>query len=168
MICVEVWKILQWRLKHHIVVRIRHIPGRFNVLADRLSRMNKVINTEWALDQSIANSIFQMFNYPNVDLFATCFNHKLAIYVSPVPDNQAFAIDAFSMNWNNLHAYTFPPTILIPSVLNKICQSQCTIVFIAPLWPQPPWFSEVLQLLVSTSKSPSTRPSCLGVIKQSI
>ena len=61
-LCVEVWKILQWCLKHHIVVRIRHIPSRFNVLADRLSRMNKVIKTEWALDQSIGNSIFQMFN----------------------------------------------------------------------------------------------------------
>ena len=43
--------------KQHIVVRIQHIPGRFNVLADRLSRMNKVIKTEWALDQSIAISI---------------------------------------------------------------------------------------------------------------
>ena len=28
-------------------------------------------------------------------------------------------------------------------------RSQCRIVLIAPLWPQHPWFSEVLQLLVS-------------------
>ena len=53
------------------------------------------------------------------------------------------------MDWNYLHAYAFPPTILIPSVLAKIRQSQCRIVLIAPLWPQRPWFSEVLQLLVS-------------------
>ena len=37
-LCTEVWKILQWCLKHHIVIRIRHIPGKFNILADRLSR----------------------------------------------------------------------------------------------------------------------------------
>ena len=92
-LCVEVWKILHWCLKHHIVIRIRHIPGKFNVLADRLSRIDKIIKTEWALDQSIANSIFQMFNYPNLDLFVTGFNHKLPHYVSPVLDNQAFAID---------------------------------------------------------------------------
>ena len=49
-LCVQVWKILQWCLKHHIVVRIRHIPGKFSVLADRLSRMDKVVKTEWALD----------------------------------------------------------------------------------------------------------------------
>ena len=90
-----------------------------------------------------------MFNYPNLDLFLTCFNHKLPLYVSPVLDNQAFVEDAFSMNWNHLHAYPFPPTIMIPSVLNKIRQSQCRIVLIAPLWLQQTWFSEVLHLLVS-------------------
>ena len=67
-ICLEVWKILQWCLKHHIVIRICHVPGKFNVLADRLSRINKVVTTEWALDQSIANSIFQMFSFPSLDL----------------------------------------------------------------------------------------------------
>ena len=88
---------------------------------------------------------FPMFSYPNLDLFAIRFSHKLP----PVLDNQAFAIDSFSMNWNHLHAYVFPPTILIPSVLNKVSQSQCRIVLIAPLRPQRTWFSEVLQLLVS-------------------
>ena len=36
----------------------------------------------------------------------------------------------------------------ISSVLTKICQFWCRIVLIAPVWPQRPWFSEVLQLLV--------------------
>ena len=85
----------------------------------------------------------------NLDLFATHFNHKLPLYVSPDLDNQTFAIDAFSMNWSHHHAYAFPPTILIPTVLNKISQSQCRIVLIAPLWPQRTWLSEVLKLLVS-------------------
>ena len=126
---------------------ISHILGKFNVLADRLSRIDKY-SKPLALDQSIANSIFQMFKYPNLDLFATRFSHKLPLYVSPVLDNQAFAIDTYSMTWNNIHAYALPPTILIPFVLNKIRQSQCRIVLIAP-WLQQTWFSEVLQLLVS-------------------
>ena len=50
---------------------------------------------------------------------------------------------------NELHAYAFPPTILIPSILAKICQSRCIIVLIGPLWPQQLWILEVLQLLVS-------------------
>ena len=118
---VEVWEILHWCMEHDVTIRVRHMPGKFSILADRLSRMDRPLKTEWALDQSIANSIFQMLNYPNVDLFATQFNHKLPLYVSPVPDNHALVIDALSMNRNLLHAYAFPPTVLIPSVLAKIC-----------------------------------------------
>ena len=169
-LCVQVWKILQWHLKHHIVVRICHIPGIFNVWADRLSRIDKIVKTEWALDQSIANSIFQMFNYPNLDLFARCFSHKLPLYVSPVLDNQAFAVDAFSMNWNSLHAHAFPPTILIPSVLNKIRQSQCRIVLIAHLWLQQTCFSEVLHLhvLVSAPVLSSTLSKSINTSKRKV
>ena len=121
-LCIEVWETLHWCLEHDVVIRVSHIPGKFNILADRLSRLDRPIETEW--DQSIANSVFQMLNYPNVDLFATRFNHKLPLYVSPVPDSHALAIDAFSMNWDLLHAHACPPFILIPAVLAKICQSQ--------------------------------------------
>ena len=148
-LCVEVWKILNWCLEQDIVIRVRHIPGKFNILADRLSRLDKPIKTEWALDQTVANSVFQMLNFPNVDLFATRFNHRLPLYVSPVQDYKALAIDALSMDWNHLHAYAFPPFILIPAVLEKIRQHQCRIVLIAPFWPQQQWFSELLLLLVS-------------------
>ena len=148
-LCVEVWKILNWCLEQDIVIRVRHIPGKFNILADRLSRLDKPIKTEWALDQTVANSVFQMLNFPNVDLFATRFNHRLPLYVSPVQDYKALAIDALSMDWNHLHANAFPPFILIPAVLEKIRQHQCRIVLIAPFWPQQQWFSELLLLLVS-------------------
>ena len=188
-LCVEVWKILNWCLEQDIVIRVRHIPGKFNILADRLSRLDKPIKTEWSLDQTVVNSVFQMLNFPNVDLFATRFNHRLPLYVSPVQDYKALAIDALSMDWNHLHAYAFPPFILIPAVLEKIRQHQCRIVLIAPFWPQQQWFSELLLLLVSApirlpliprlltqSKGrfvhqnlpPNSRPSRLGVIKQSI
>ena len=120
-LCVEVWKIHHWCLKHQIIVRVCHIPGKFNDLADRLSRTDKIVKTEWALDQSIANSIFQMFNYPSLDLFATRFNHKLPLYVSPVLDNQAFAIRRI------IHELELSPCLHIssnnndsPSVLDKI------------------------------------------------
>ena len=148
-LCVEVWKILNWCLEHDIVIRVCHIPGKFNILADRLSRFGKPIKTQWALGQTVANSVFQMLNFPNVDLFATRFNHKLPLYVSPVQDNKTLAIDALSMDWNHLHAYAFPPFILIPAVLEKIRQHQCRIVLTAPFWSQQQWFSELLLLLVS-------------------
>ena len=155
-LCVEVWRILNWCLEHDIVIRVRHIPGKFNILADRLSRLDKPIKTEWTLDQTVANSVFQLLNFPNVDLFAKRFNHKLPLYVSPVQDNKALVIDALSMDWNHLHAYVFPPFILIPAVLEKIQQHQCRIVLTAPFWPQQQWFSELLLL--------ESAPICLPLI----
>ena len=46
------------------------------------------------------------------------------IYLS-IPDNQAFGIDTLSIKWNNLHAYTFPLTIMISSFsLNPLISVQ--------------------------------------------
>ena len=40
-LCVEVWEILHRCLEHDIVIKVCHIPGRFNILADRLSRLDR-------------------------------------------------------------------------------------------------------------------------------
>ena len=158
---VQVWKILLWCLKHQIVIRICHIPGRFNVLADKLSRIDKVVKTEWALDQSIANSIFQMFSYPSLDLFATRFNHKLPLYVSPVLDNQAFAIDAFSMNWNHIHAYAFSP-----NNTDSFCPEQDSPISVQNSSDSPSLAttSLVLRGPITTCLSSSSSSSCSKLI----
>ena len=43
-----------------------------------------------------------------VDLFATRYNRKLDLFVSPVPDPLALDADALSISWENLWAYAFP------------------------------------------------------------
>ena len=47
-----------------------------------------------------------------MDLFATRLNTKLPLYVSPIPDPQAWAVDALNIPWENLVAYAYPPTIV--------------------------------------------------------
>ena len=42
---------------------------------------------------------------PHVDLFATYLNHKVPLYVSPVPDQNAWDIDAPNISWSGLTAY---------------------------------------------------------------
>ena len=115
-------KPLTWCLQRRITLSVRHIPGRFNILADRLSRMLKPILTEWSLNQRIANQVVLMTGYPNIDLFASRLNNRLSKYLSPIPDNRVLAIDALSLNWDRIHVYTFPPLHIIPAVLNKIRQ----------------------------------------------
>ena len=48
-LCIEVWKVLNWCLEHDNGVRVRHTSGKFNILADRLSRLDKPIkqNRHW-------------------------------------------------------------------------------------------------------------------------
>ena len=161
----EVWNILNLCLAHNIQLLAKHIPGRFNTLADRMSRIDKPISREWSLDQEIANKIFQIMDFPSIDLFATRLNHRLPLYVSPIPDQKALSIDALSMDWNRIHAYAFPPFHLIPAVINKIRLSQCKIVLIAPLWPDRPWFPELLGLLVSPPVSLPVIPNLLAQLK---
>ena len=47
--CALLWRLLSWCHPRGIVLRARHIPGRLNVIADKLSRHKQVIQTEWSL-----------------------------------------------------------------------------------------------------------------------
>ena len=115
---------------------------------------------------------------PHVDLFATRLNHKVPLYVSPVPDQNTWDIDALNINWSGLSAYACPPTALLHRVIQKIRQSSCLIIVIAPGWPGTPWLWEIpLHLPVSTTllkqshnyvfhsnpQHPNLHAWCLGV-----
>lgn len=130
-----------------VTLLAKHIPGRLNVLADGLSRQNQTLPSEWTLQQEVANTIFSVFGHPMVDLFATRLNHRLPLYVSPVLDPGAWAVDALSLDWSHLLAYAFPPFLLIPQVLRKVRESPCQVLLLAPWWPQRSWFSDLLELL---------------------
>ena len=111
-LCLEVWEILNLCFQNKIQLLVKHIQGIFNTLADRLSKVNKPISTEWCLNQEVANAIFHKTQFPNIDLFATRLNHRFPLYVSPIPDQKALSIDALSMNRNCINAYAFPHFIL--------------------------------------------------------
>ena len=96
--CVLLWKIMTWCHDYHITLKARHIPGCLNAMADLLSRSNQVQSTEWSLHPQVFKQICQKWFTPHVDLFATRMNHKLPMYVSPVPDPNAWDIDAMNIN----------------------------------------------------------------------
>ena len=117
-------------------------------------------------------------DFSSIDLFATRLNHRLPLYVSPIPDQKALSIDALSMDWNRIHAYAFPPFHLIPAVKDSIdstSMAQQTMVSRAPK-----------SVAVTTGISASNYPTCsakrqdsaskrgpstasrLGIVKQSL
>ena len=162
--CALLWKIMTWFHHYHITLKARHIPGCLNVMADLLSRSNQVQSTEWSLHPQVFKQICQKWFTPHVDLFATHLNHKLPLYVSPVPDPKAWDIDALNINWTNLTAYAYPPTALLHKVIQKIKQCHCLIIVIAPGWPGMPWFWDLVQL---STEIPLQLPVSTTLLKQS-
>ena len=110
-LCALLWRLLCWCSLNQIVLKARHIPGRLNVIADKLSRQRQVIQTEWSLHQETFDLLCQTWHYPRVDMFATRYNCKLVQFVSPIPDPKAWSVDALTLSWEDLDMYLFPPSV---------------------------------------------------------
>jgi hypothetical protein len=70
------------------------------------------------------------------DLFATSLNYNLETFVSPIPDQKAWAVDAMIISWKGMFNYIFPPFRLLHRILHKIRQDGCKTILIAPAWPR--------------------------------
>jgi len=54
--------------KNNILLLVRHVPGKLNVLADTLSRAHKPVLTEWTHSLPVFNSICLVLDRPHEDL----------------------------------------------------------------------------------------------------
>ena len=124
-----------------------HLAGKLNTLADQLIRSTRPVATEWALNSHVFRAITQKWGEPGIDIFTTRLNRHLLIYISPCPGPQAFDTDALSMDWDILpFPYLFPPSPILPVVLQKVKQSGNTFLVIAPLWPHQSWYPNLISL----------------------
>ena len=163
-LCALLWRILSWCTRQQVTLRARHIPGRLNVIADKLSRLGQTIQTEWSLHPEVFQAVCSRWHQPQVDLFATRFNNKLPQFVSPVPDPQAWAVDALSLFWEDLDPYAFPPAAILGKVVEKLQDYPCNrIILIAPGWPNMPWFWD---LVAMSSQIPLCLPSIPNPVSQ--
>lgn len=132
----EIWK---WSENRKLWLFASYIPSKENSEADKLSRITN-IDTEWELSQNVYRSVARKFGCPSIDLFASRLNSKCKLYVSWHTDPEAYAIDAFTLSWENLRFYAFPPFALILRVLQKIRVDKATGIVVAPYWPTQPWY----------------------------
>ena len=119
-LCALLWRMLTWCTQKQVTLKARHIPGWLNVVADKVSRLGQTIQTEWSLLPEVFQIICNRWNRPQIDLFATRFKNKLPLFVSPVPDPLATAVDALSLSWEDLDAYAFPPAAILGKVVEKL------------------------------------------------
>ena len=157
--CALLWRILTWCSRKQVTLKARHIPGCLNVVADKLARLGQTIQTEWSLLPEVFQAICSGWHQPQIDLFATRFNKKLAKFVSPVPDHLAWAVDALSLSWEDLGPYAFLPAAFLGKVVEKLQDYPCErIILIAPGWPNMPWFWD---LVAMPSQIPLNLPNML-------
>ena len=134
-------KIRLWCIQHHIWLSAAHIAGSRNVEADFQS-WSVDFSSEWKLDTRklrLALSILQFT--PNTNLFASSINLQFPCYVAYTPDTDCVAVYAFSLKWQPLQFYAFPPLCVINRVLQKILQDQVSGVLVVPDWPTRAWYS---------------------------
>lgn len=134
----EIW---QWCEKRNIWLFASYIASSENYEADKASRTQASLDTEWSLSQSFFKQIISEFGHPDIDLFASSFNHKCKKYVSWKPDPDSLAVDAFTLQWNKFTCfYAFPPFSLILRTLNKVIADKAEGILVVPWWPSQPWY----------------------------
>ena len=134
---------------HGIRLVPQFIPGHLNVLANSLSRRSPVLGSEWTLCFPAFCDLIRLWPV-SIDLFATALNHRLPVCFLPMDDPQSAGTDAVMQSRDGLQAYAFPPFGLLQRVLTKVRQSRgLELTWVAPFWPQHPWFSDLLELLVA-------------------
>ena len=79
-----------------------HLPGAQNVTADALSWINSPSPTEWKIPEETLHNLFSVLGTPLVDMSATAEYKVALVYVSPYPDDRAWAVDALSISWDGL------------------------------------------------------------------
>ncbi|KAI8501699.1 hypothetical protein Bbelb_209700 [Branchiostoma belcheri] len=140
---LEMWN---WALQRGLMLTASHVEGAKNQIADTLSR---VFNdrTEWQLNPEVFRKLSEFMPGVTIDLFASRLNAQLPRYVAWMSDPAAVAVDAFTIDWGQEIAYAYPPTVLIPRILNKVVQDQATMFLLAPVWQTQVWYPLMLELL---------------------
>ncbi|XP_065064076.1 uncharacterized protein LOC135690441 [Rhopilema esculentum] len=139
-LCKQIWF---WCIERNIWLTLAHIPGKQNIEADRESRRSANTSAEWKLNSKILQSCLTDIGLtPSVDLFASRLNKQFDKFVSFKPEPEAFAIDAFTLDWSTYKFYAFPPFSLITRMLKKIQIDQAEGIRVLPNWPTQPWYSK--------------------------
>ena len=157
-LAVKIWT---WCLHRGITLSVEFLPGVKNIVAHEMSR-NFNDHTQWHLLPEIFEEIVQELDFrPSVDLFASRLNKQLPKFVSWHPDPQAWQVDAFTISWNNLTGYLFPPFTLLSWCLQKVRVEKATVLLIAPVWRTQPWYPLILELAIQTPFLLSQHPDLL-------
>jgi hypothetical protein len=148
-------EILQMLHEAEIFLSAYHLPGRYNLAPDALSRPSKQL-PEWYLRPACVQSFWHLLGRPTIDMFASQRSRQTYRYWTfNASDQKATAIDAFSQVWTREIGWCFPPPTEIPRTLAHLRRDGGSHYLVTPVWEHAWWFGAVQRL---ASKPPFTIP----------
>ena len=138
-----------WAESAQIQLSFRHLAGIYNVEADELSR-REWQEIEWQLDPTLIQRLQRQWKcHISRDLFASRQNTQHNIYYSWEHDFAAQGVDSLTHLWQwQDTSYAYPPTFLIPRVLQKLIQERVyDMILITPLFTLQSWWPILMQTL---------------------
>lgn len=141
----EIWQCCEDR---NLWIFASYVASSDNMDADEASRMEQS-ETEWELAPWAYGEIELAFGKVDIDLFASNVNTKCSKFVSWHRDPEAWAVDAFTIQWTNLRFYAFPPFTIILRTIRKIISDKAKGILIVPFWPTQAWYPLFEKLLIS-------------------
>jgi len=141
----QIW---HFAIEHNISLEATHIAGKQNCKADYASRhFNDDI--EISLNSATFQKICDEFDItPEIDLFASRHNNKVAKYSSWMPDPCCSFVDSLSLDWSQFKSiYVFPPFSLWGQILDKLRQYKGSALVVYPAWKGQYWFPALTKML---------------------
>ena len=186
-LCVEVWEILSWCLEHDIIIRIRHNPGKFNILADCLSN-GQTYQNRMGFGSNSSEFRVPDAQFPECGFVCNPIQSQTPIICLPSSRQQnvsgrcsAYGLESSSRICVSSF-YSDPccsrenSTTSVQNISNSSILATTTVVLrTSPTLSVSPDSSatnsktlDSVQRKICSSKPPSSRPSRLGIIKQSV
>ena len=144
-LAIALW---EWCLENQLIVSAQHLPGKLNIGADSESRV-LTDSSDWKLNSNLFQAILRTWGSLEIDLFASRLTFQLPRFASWKPHPRAIQTDAFTMNWQKIRGYAFPPFALIGRCLQQVMSQKVEqLILISPVWPAQPWYPLLLQLCI--------------------
>ena len=117
------YDIRDWCVNNNTWLTATHIAGVENTEADEESWLFSD-HTEWALKREIFPQITTHWGIPEIYLFVSWLDTQLPRFVSWKCDPASCFVDAFTLRWDSLYIYAFPPFCQINRCLKKIWRNK--------------------------------------------